>query len=32
MAAAAISFVVVVGLRETNKLALSSPTAVPDAA
>jgi hypothetical protein len=32
MAAAAISFVVVVGLRETYKLALSSPTAVADAA
>jgi MHS family proline/betaine transporter-like MFS transporter len=32
MVAAAISFVVVVGLRETYKLALSSPTAVADAA
>jgi MHS family proline/betaine transporter-like MFS transporter len=32
MAAAAISFVVVVGLRETYKLPLSSPTAVADAA
>jgi hypothetical protein len=32
MAAAAISLVVVVGLRKTYKLALSSPTAVADAA
>ena len=32
MAAAAISFVVVVGLRETYKLALLSPNAVADAA
>jgi hypothetical protein len=32
MVAGAISFVVVVGLRETNKLALSSATAVADAA
>jgi MHS family proline/betaine transporter-like MFS transporter len=32
MAAAAVSFVVVVGLRETYKLTLSSPAAVADAA